>query len=94
MVNRYKNTLRSWFLINFAAAAILVGVSSCAPRSYFLVNSDLAVKYNRTTGEWYLVWKSAAKHVKSDPDTIPVEPVKVSGSIPVELSPDSVKVSE
>lgn len=94
MNRRYSHSPLVWFLINCVTVAVLLGGSSCAPRSYFLVNSDLQMKYNRATGEWILVWKSAAKHMQTDPDTVPVEPVKVSGTIPVEFSPDSIKVSE
>lgn len=94
MDKRYIHNPLVWFLINCVTGAVLLGGSSCSSRSYFLVNSDLQMKYNRATGEWMLVWKSAAKHMQTDPDTIPVEPVVVSGSIPVEFSPDSIKVSE
>lgn len=94
MVKGYKHNMRVWFLINFAAAVVLLGGGSCAPRSYFLINSDLQMKYNRASGEWVMVWKSAAKHVQSNPDSIPSKPVLVHGSIPVELCDDSVRVCE
>lgn len=94
MVKGYKHHLRVWFLISFAATVVLLGGGSCAPRSYFLIDSDLQMKYNRASGEWVLVWKSAAKHVQSNPDSIPCEPVKVDRSFPVEFSPDSIRFSE
>ena len=94
MKKGYRRNLLVWFLISCASMGVLLGGSSCAPRSYFLVNSDLTMKYNRATGEWFMIWKSAAKHVQSNPDSIPCEPVKVHGSEPVEFSPDSIRVSE
>lgn len=90
----YKRNRVVWFLINCATVAVLLGGSSCAHRSYFLVNSDLQMKYNRASGEWFMIWKSAAKHVQSNPDSIPSEPVKVHGSEPIEFSPDSIRFSE
>ncbi len=90
----YRHHLLVWFLISCASVGVLLGDSSCSPRSYFLVNSDLQMKYNRATGEWFMIWKSAAKHVQSNPDSIPCEPVMVHDSIPVEFSPDSVRFSD
>lgn len=94
MVKGYRHYRVVWFLISCATAVVLLGGSSCAHRSYFLVNSDLQMKYNRATGEWVMIWKSAAKHVQSNPDSIPSEPIKVDGSIPVKFSPDTVRVRE
>lgn len=94
MKKGYRRNLLVWFLISCASMGVLLGGISCAPRSYFLVNSDLQMKYNRATGEWFLIWKSAAKHVQTNPDSIPSEPIKVHGSEPVEFSPDPVRVSE
>lgn len=94
MVTGYRHHRVVWFLISCATMVVLLGGNSCAPRSYFLINSDLQLKYNRASGEWLMVWKSAAKHVQSNPDSIPSEPVLVRGSIPVELRDDSVRVCE
>lgn len=94
MKKGYRHNLLVWFLISCATTGVLLGGGSCAPRSYFLVNSDLQMKYNRASGEWFMIWKSAAKHVQSNPDSIPSEPVKVHGSVPVEFSPDSIIVSD
>lgn len=50
----------------------IVLFTGCSPRNYFLVNSDLVARYNRTTGNWEVIWNTSLKHSGVDPDSIPI----------------------
>lgn len=43
----------------------------CSPRNYFLFNSDIMSKYNRSTGELEVFWSTSIKHLAVSPDSIP-----------------------
>lgn len=69
-----------WFQISFVLIVVLTAFTACGTRNYFLVNSDMELKYNRTTGQFQLVWNSSLKHHGSNPDSMPlvVSPGRVS----------------
>lgn len=50
----------------------MVSLAGCSPRNYFLVNSDLVARYNRTTGNWEVIWNTSLKHRGMAPDSIPI----------------------
>ena len=50
----------------------MVSLTGCSPRNYFLVNSDLVARYNRTTGNWEVIWNTSLKHRGMAPDSIPI----------------------
>lgn len=50
----------------------IVLLTGCSPRNYFLVNSDLVARYNRTTGNWEIIWNTSLKHTGLAPDSIPI----------------------
>ena len=50
----------------------MVSFTGCSPRNYFLVNSDLVARYNRTTGNWEVIWNTSLKHRGMAPDSIPI----------------------
>lgn len=56
----------------FGFILIAVLLSACSPQNYFLFNSDMMAKYNRTKGDWEVVWNTSLKHLGVSPDTIPL----------------------
>ena len=50
----------------------MILLTGCSPRNYFLVNSDLVARYNRTTGNWEVIWNTSLKHQGMAPDSIPI----------------------
>ena len=50
----------------------MILLTGCSPRNYFLVNSDLVARYNRTTGNWEVIWNTSLKHQSMAPDSIPI----------------------
>jgi len=50
----------------------IILLTGCSPRNYFLVNSDLVARYNRTNGNWEIIWNTSLKHQGIAPDTIPI----------------------
>ncbi len=58
----------------FLIAPLLVG---CKVSHSFLIDSNLDVKYNRLTGDWYLVFHSTAIRHQFSPDSMQIKPVVV-----------------
>lgn len=56
----------------FGFILVSVLLSACSPKNYFLFNSDMMAKYNRTKGDWEVVWNTSLKHIGLNPDTIPM----------------------
>lgn len=44
----------------------LMVLTGCSPRSYFLINSDSVVRYDRMTGKFELIWRMSAQHLYQD----------------------------
>lgn len=61
-----------WFRISLVLIVVLTAFTACGTRNYFLVDSDMELKYNRSTGQFQLVWNSSIKHHGCNPDSIPV----------------------
>lgn len=59
---------KGYFLVDFWYGLL----TGCSPRNYFLVNSDLVARYNRTTGNWEVIWNTSLKHRGMAPDSIPI----------------------
>lgn len=60
-----------WFRISSALIVVLTMITACSPRNYFLIDSDMMLKYDRTKQQFMLIWNSSIKHHGTNPDTIP-----------------------
>lgn len=63
--------------IGFGMISIIILLAGCKPSNYFLVNSDIVGRYNRTTGEVELIWSTSLKRLVVVPDSIPFKPVPI-----------------
>lgn len=70
-----------WFQISFVLIVVLTAFTACGTRNYFLVDSDMELMYNRTTGQFQLVWNSSIKHNGNNPDSIPIAVSPDQGSV-------------
>lgn len=71
--------------LHFGLVLGLFLMVSCTKSDYFLINSDIVARYNRTQGEWQVIWKSSLKHIRVMPDSIPskfVMETDSAGSVP------------
>ena len=69
-VMEYHNRVL-WFRISLALIVGLTVITACSPRNYFLIDSDMMLKYDRSRQQFMLVWNSSIKHHGVNPDTIP-----------------------
>lgn len=84
---RYHNRAL-WFQISLALIVVLTMITACSPRNYFLIDSDMMLKYDRTQQQFYLIWNSSIKHHGVNPDTIPSGFGSHTDSIKVGISYD------
>lgn len=56
----------------FGVISLMVLLSGCSRYDWFLVNSDIMARYDRSKGEWQLIWHSSLSKRVFIPDTIPV----------------------
>lgn len=65
------------FKIVFGMILSIILLTGCKPSNYFLVNSEMVGRYNRTTGEVELIWSTSLKRLVAVPDSIPFHPVPI-----------------
>lgn len=59
-----------WFRISLALIVGQTMITACSPRNYFLIDSDMMLKYDRSQQQFMLIWNSSIKHHGVNPDTI------------------------
>lgn len=67
--------MKKLFLVVFGLITGLSLMSSCTPRGWFLVNSNGIATYNRTTGQFEVLWENVASRPVVVHDTIYVQPI-------------------